>query len=290
MFQSEHHGLPEHDISPSGQAWSYAGSSNMHWRPFHKSWSWYHNNAIHHSKPSIISSKYQMYIQCPFVRSPNSLSNIPQELNSPSEGSRCLRLNTHLDPDQLCHLQCNISTVHSYSTHSNIMNVRIVHNDLLVISCTKLRNVYGLNPAIEIGNTLKRKTGIPAHTLGAIMITSCTWWPFDMNHIHRSTTAWQACHLVVIGNPAQLRYACRHRNVLLAHLMHRMEESVKEWANFWDWNVRHRPTGLKWRSCPQAVESSHDKYLWPLMELLSSQQWPCMFKVPAVYEHFCEFF
>ena len=125
-----------------------------------------------------------MYTQCPFVRSPNSLSNIPQELNSQyqhrdkstwaSEGSRCLRLNTHLDPAQLCHLQCNISRVHSYTTRSNIMNVRIVHNDLLVISCTKLRTVYGLNPAIEIGNALKCKTGIPAHTLGAIMITSCT--------------------------------------------------------------------------------------------------------------------
>ena len=52
------------------------------------------------------------------------------------------------------------------------MNVRIVLNNFLVISGTKLWTVGldGQNPAIEIGNALKRKTGIPPLTLGAIMI------------------------------------------------------------------------------------------------------------------------
>ena len=116
---SEHHYLPEHNSSPSGQAWSYA-CSNMHWRPYHKSW--YHHNAIHHSKPAIVSSKYQTCIQRPFVHSPNLSRSILQEMNSQhrhrdkltwaSEGSRCHILNTHLNPAPLCHLQCNTSTGH----------------------------------------------------------------------------------------------------------------------------------------------------------------------------------
>ena len=75
--------------------------------------------------------------------------------------------------------------VHS-SVHSSDDEVVSVHSAQLLgvgvcddspnfsISRTKLRTVYGLNPAIEIGNTLKRKTGIPANTLGAIIIISCT--------------------------------------------------------------------------------------------------------------------
>ena len=121
LFQSEHHGLTEHNSSPSGQAWSYA-CSNMHWRPSHKSR--YHDNAIHHPKPVIISSKYQTYIQRPFIRSPNWSRSILHEMNSQHrhrdkltwarEGSRCHRLNTHLAAP-LCHQQCNTSTWHLFT-------------------------------------------------------------------------------------------------------------------------------------------------------------------------------
>ena len=54
------------------------------------------------------------------------------------------------------------------------MNVRVVLNDLFIISYTKLCTVDGQNPAIEIGNTLKRKTGIAPLTLGVIMIACRT--------------------------------------------------------------------------------------------------------------------
>ena len=65
------------------------------------------------------------------------------------------------------------------------MNVRIVLNDFLVISGTKLWTVLdGQYPAIEIGNTLKRKTGIPPLTLGLMMIASWTRRPLHMNYIH----------------------------------------------------------------------------------------------------------
>ena len=108
------------------------------------------------------------------------------------------------------------------------MDVWIVLNDLLIISGTELWTVHGQNTAIEISNTLKRKTGIPPLTLGAIVIACRTCRPFDMNHIHRSTTAGQSSVLVIFGNAAQLRYVRRHRNELLPHLMHPLKESVKE--------------------------------------------------------------
>ena len=168
LFQSEHHGLPEHNSSPSVQAWGYE-CSNMHWRPSHKSW--YHNNAIHHSKPAIVSSKYQTYTQRPFVRSPNSSRSILQEMNSQhrhrdkstwnSECSCCcqrLKRNSILLHSAICSVIPPQDIL--IPTRLNIMNVRIVLNDLLVISPTKLWTVDGQNPAIEIGNTLKRKTGI----------------------------------------------------------------------------------------------------------------------------------
>jgi len=63
------------------------------------------------------------------------------------------------------------------------MNVRIIFNDFLVISGIKLWTVDGQNPAIEIGNALKRKIGIPPLTLGAIMIASWTRRPLHMNYI-----------------------------------------------------------------------------------------------------------
>jgi len=47
-----------------------------------------------------------------------------------------------------------------------------------------LWTVDGQNPAIEIGNALKRKTGIPPLTRGAIMIASWTRRPVHMNYIH----------------------------------------------------------------------------------------------------------
>ena len=43
--------------------------SNIHWKPSHESWC--HDNAIHHSKPSIVSSEYLRFTQCPFGCSPN---------------------------------------------------------------------------------------------------------------------------------------------------------------------------------------------------------------------------
>jgi hypothetical protein len=55
-------------------------------------------------------------------------------------------------------------------------------------------------------------------------------------------------------------------------------------------NVTQCPTGLKWRSCPQAVKSSHDNKLRPLSELRSSHQWPCRFKVQMDDEIIREFF
>ena len=97
--------------------------SNMHWRSFHKSW--YHNNVTHHSKPAIVSSKYQTYTQCLFVCSTNLSRKIRKAMNFQhrhrdkltwaSEGSRCHRLNTHCDPAPLCHLRCNSSTWHHYT-------------------------------------------------------------------------------------------------------------------------------------------------------------------------------
>ena len=70
------------------------------------------------------------------------------------------------------------------------MNIRIVLNDLLVISCTKLWTVDGQNPAIEIGDTLKRKNGIA---------------PLMM---HPSRNAESMTYIPIhLGNPANLQLA-----------------------------------------------------------------------------------
>ncbi len=144
------------------------------------------------------------------------------------------------------------------STHSNVMNVSIVLNNLLVILCTKLWTIDGTNPAIEIGNALKSKTGIPSLTLCTIVIASWTWWPLDMNHNHWSAAARQAGFLVVLSNLVQLRNVHRQQNVLIPHFMHHLKEGGKEFSNFWSRYLTKCLTGAKRSSCPQAVQGGHD--------------------------------
>ncbi len=265
-FQSEHHSQPEHNFSPSGQAWSCSGS-NMHWRSSHKSGCC--DNSIHHSKSAIVSLEYQTFTQPPFWRSPNliKISLKRRILNTAigtnwSQPAKVAIVADYIQTSILFNsVLCSVIPPKNIlvPTCSNVVNNGIVLNNLLAVSWTKSWTVDSWNPAIEMGNALKCKTGIPTLTLCAIVMASWSWWPLDMSHIHWSAIARQTSFLVVFSNPVQLHDVHWQRNVLLPHLVHCMKKRGKEFANFWNRYVTQHLAGAKWCSYPQAVESGHDK-------------------------------